>query len=81
MDCFNPELVSVLTGLLREGKGVEYIMRPDVLIVLILALLFFGGVGYLVWNDRKRQELPADEPPAPAKDDIRQPGKRKRRQQ
>jgi Flp pilus assembly protein CpaB len=36
-----------------EGSTV----RSDQIVILILALLFFGGIGYLVWSERKKQKL------------------------
>jgi hypothetical protein len=63
---------------LKERVG-EFIMEPDVFIVLSLALLFFGGVGYLVWKERNSQNVQISDPPASREDNTRRTEKRKKR--
>jgi hypothetical protein len=40
-------------------------MNLDTIIVFVLALLFFGGIGSLVWNDRRKQKLNMTNPASP----------------
>ncbi len=53
-------------------------MRLDIVIVLILALLFFGGVAFLAWRQRKNQKLLNSKIPA-SSDSGEQQGVRRRR--
>jgi Flp pilus assembly protein CpaB len=32
-------------------------MNLDSLIILVLALLFFGGIGYLAWSERNKKKI------------------------
>jgi hypothetical protein len=58
-------------------------MNLDTLVVFVLALLFFGGIVYLVWNERKKQNLKATKPVSPAEVDLQvvevEPRKRRAR--
>jgi len=41
-------------------------MNLATLIVFVLALLFFGGIGYLAWSERRKQKLKIVKPASPA---------------
>lgn len=41
-------------------------MNLATIIVLVLALLFFGGIGYLAWSERKKPKLKIVKPVSPA---------------
>jgi hypothetical protein len=34
----------------------EFIMGSDVIVILGLAVIFFGGIGYIMWKERNRQK-------------------------
>jgi hypothetical protein len=38
----------------------ETVMGLDLLLILILALFFFGGVGILIWKDRQSRGKKVD---------------------
>ncbi len=40
-------------------------MGLDTLIILVLALLFFGGIGFLAWSQRKKQKNKMANPASP----------------
>ena len=42
----------------------EIIMGLDMIVVLCLALIFFGGISWLAWKDRAGQKPEATEAPA-----------------
>lgn len=41
-------------------------MNLDTIIVFVLAMLFFGGIGFLAWSDRKKRHLKVTMPVSPA---------------
>jgi len=52
-------------------------MRLDMIVVLVLALLFFGGVAFLAWRQRRDHKVQPSEIPAPPYDGRRQAEKPK----
>lgn len=32
-------------------------MKIDAIVILFLVLIFFGGIGYLAWSERRKQKL------------------------
>jgi hypothetical protein len=34
----------------------EFIMESDIIVVLGLALVFFGGIGYILWKENNRNK-------------------------
>jgi hypothetical protein len=60
----------------------EPAMDLATVLVLVLGLLFFGGIAFLAWKERKKEgsESKRDEPVAPPVDSRREePRRRKRR--
>jgi Flp pilus assembly protein CpaB len=47
-------------------------MESDIIIILGLALVFFGGIGYMQWKEHNKQKLQAAEIQASSQDN-RQP--------
>jgi cbb3-type cytochrome oxidase subunit 3 len=41
-------------------------MESDMIVVLGLALVFFGGICYILWNERKKQQSQAERIQAPS---------------
>ena len=52
-------------------------MKPDVIVVLILAVCFFGGIIYLALRSQKHAPPPEDAKPATGEDAGK--GKKKRK--
>ena len=52
-------------------------MGLDTIVVLVLALLFFGGIGFLAWHQRREQKSQVSEIPASGPEDTRTQAKQR----
>jgi hypothetical protein len=46
-------------------------MEPDIIVVLGLALVFFGGIGYILWKENNRNKPQAAEIQASSQENRR----------
>jgi hypothetical protein len=58
-----------------EGR----MMQLDNIIVIFLAILFFGGIAFLSYKERKKEKIPEAQPAAPAPKGNGGNGQRKKR--
>jgi len=54
-------------------------MQLDNIIVIFLAIIFFGGIAYLALKERKKEKLPEVQPPPTAPKTNGANGQRKKR--
>jgi cbb3-type cytochrome oxidase subunit 3 len=54
-------------------------MEADMIVVLCLALFFFGGISYILWKERNKQKPRAAEMQVFSQDGRQPGGKPKRR--